>query len=131
MAKQQASSKTIYIIRWIAQVILAVVLIWAAAMKLFQPVEKLAAMWPWTGQVPVALVKFTGLVDLAGALGLVLPSLLRTQSKLTYIAAMGIILLMIIAGVFHIVRGEASQTGVNIFIAIVAAFIVYSYTRKI
>ena len=94
-------------------------------MKLFQPTEKLAAMWPWAGQVPVALVKFTGLVDLLGAIGLIVPSLLRIKPKLTPMAAIGIIVLMISASIFHVSRGEASQTGVNIVFAGVAAFIAW------
>jgi uncharacterized membrane protein YphA (DoxX/SURF4 family) len=125
MANQQKPSKAMNISLWAAQILLAVILIWAAAMKLFQPIEKLSAMWPWTEQVPVALLKFTGIVDLLGALGLVLPMLLHIKPKLTPIAAIGIVVLMIVASIFHISRGEASSIGVNIAFAVIAAFIAW------
>ncbi|HXD91934.1 MAG TPA: DoxX family protein [Bacteroidia bacterium] len=123
-------SKAIHITLWVAQAVLASSLIWASMMKLFQPIEKLSAMWPWTGQVPMIVVKFTGIVDLLGALGLILPSLIRFKPKLTPIAAIGIIVLMICASIFHIVRGEASVIGVNIIFAIIAAFIAWGRFKK-
>lgn len=130
MSSQQKPSKAIHIILWVAQVILAATFIWAAAMKLVQPPDKLAAMWPWTGQIPGTLVKLTGLIDLAGATGLILPSLLRIKPKLTPIAAIGIILLMISASIFHIARGEAAQIGTNIVFAGMAAFIAWGRFTK-
>lgn len=131
MVNQQKPSKGIHIALWVAQVLLAVSLVWASYMKLFQPVEKLSAMWPWTGQVPVAVVKLTGMVDLLAALGLILPLLFRIQPKLTPIAAVGIIVLMLCAGIFHIMRGEASLIGVNIFFAVLAAFIAWGRFKNV
>ncbi|GAB4002033.1 DoxX family protein [Spirosoma daeguense] len=130
MENQQTSSKAVHIALWVAQVVLAVSLIWAAWMKLVQPVDQLANMWPWAGQVPVALVKFAGIVDLLGALGLVLPAPLRIQPKLTPITAICVIILMVCASVFHILRGEALVIGVNIVFALMAAFIAWGRFRK-
>ena len=64
MKNQQRPSKGIHIALWICQSLLALSLLWAGIMKIFQPVDKLAGMWPWAGQVPVALVKLTGVVDI-------------------------------------------------------------------
>jgi uncharacterized membrane protein YphA (DoxX/SURF4 family) len=125
MAQQQKISKALNISLWVAQILLAASLIWAASLKLFQPTDKLAQMWPWVAQVPNALVKFTGLIDLLGGLGLILPGLLRIQPKLTYIAALCIVALMVVAGIFHISRGEASQIGANIAFAALALFIAW------
>lgn len=130
MANHKKSSKAIHIALWVAQVVLAASLVWAGMMKLLQPVEKLSAMWPWTGEVPLAFVKFTGIIDLTGAMGLILPTLFRIQPKLTPIAAVGIIVLMICASVFHIMRGEVSGIGVNVVFAIVAAFIAWGRFRR-
>jgi hypothetical protein len=129
MTTQQHPSKALHIALWIAQVLLAATLVWAAAMKLFQPVDKLAAMWPWTGQVSITLVKLTGIADLLGGLGLVLPALLKMRPPLTPIAAVAIVLLMISAGIFHIARGEAALIGVNIFVAFLALFIAWGRSR--
>lgn len=130
MTDQHKPSKLLNIILWVTQVLLAATLIWAAAMKLFQPIEKLSAMWPWAGQAPVALVKCTGVIDLLGALGLLLPALLRIRPKLTPIAAVAIIILMICASIFHIARSEASVIGVNIIFALMAAFIAWGRWSK-
>lgn len=130
MTNQQKSSKALHIALWVVQVVLAAGLIAGGFMKLFQPIETLAAMWPWAGEVPVALVKGTGIIDLLGALGIILPSLLRIQPKLTPIAAIGIVALMITASIFHIARGEASQIGFNVFFAGLAAFVAWGRLRK-
>lgn len=130
MSSQQKPAKAIHSILWVTQVILAATFIWAAAMKLFQPVEKLAAMWPWTDQIPGTLVKLTGVADLIGAIGLILPSLLRIRPRLTPIAAIGIILLMISASIFHMARGEITQIGPNIVFAGMAAFVAWGRFTK-
>ncbi|HEY5826452.1 MAG TPA: DoxX family protein [Cyclobacteriaceae bacterium] len=123
-------SKTLHIILWIVQLLLASSMIWASSVKLFQPVSQVAVMWPWAGEVSEAFLKFTGVVDLIGALGLILPSLLRIQPKLTPIAALAIILLMICASIFHISRGEGANIAPNILFAIMAAFIAWGRFRK-
>ncbi len=125
MNNRQNVSKALHISLWAAQIVLAASLAWSGSLKLFQPVWKLSAMWPWAGEVPVALVKFTGIIDFLGAFGLILPALLRVKPRLTPTAATGVIALMLCAGIFHIVRGEASQIGVNIVFAAIAAFIAW------
>ncbi|TDE15569.1 DoxX family protein [Dyadobacter psychrotolerans] len=117
-----SSSKSINTLLWAAQWLLAITLTWSALTKLLTPVNELAQMWPWVGQTPVVLVQFTGFSDMLGALGLLLPSLLRIKPILTPIAAVSIIVLMLCAALFHIVRGETSQIGVNIVFALIAAF---------
>ena len=116
---------------WLAQTLLAASLIWSSFMKLSQPVEKLSSMWPWTAEVSPLLITFTAVVDLFAAVGLTLPSLLRIQPRLTPIAAMGLILLMICASVFHISRGEAAKIGPNIIFALIAVFITWGRFRKV
>jgi hypothetical protein len=129
MINKQRTSAPINVILWIAQVLLAASFVWAAAMKLFQPSDKLAEMWPWTADNP-ELVKLTGVLDLLAGIGLVLPGLLRIQPKLTIYAAYGSILLMIAASIFHIVRGEGSQIGVNLFFLVLAIFIAWGRQKK-
>ena len=114
---------------WAAQLILAAGLIWAACMKLSQPAEALAQMWPWTAAHP-ALVKVTGMLDLLAGLGLVLPILLRIRPRLTVYAAYGVVALMIAASIFHISRGETSSIGINIFFAALAVFVAWGRGRN-
>ncbi|MBD2756651.1 DoxX family protein [Spirosoma validum] len=131
MANQQKSFTVMHVILWVVQIILAASLVWAAWMKLAQPIDNLSTMWPWTGQIPATLVRLTGIVDLAGAVGLILPSLLRIQPTLTPIAAVALIVLMLCASIFHIVRGEASVIGVNVVFALLAAFVAWGRFTKV
>ncbi len=130
MKNEQKKSKIINIALWIAQVLLATSLIWASTMKLFQPADKLAEMWPWTSD-NTRLVKLTGIFDLLAGIGLIFPALLRLKPKLTIYAAYGVLVLMASATVFHISRGEASQIGANIFFAALAVFIAWGRQKKV
>lgn len=130
MTNQQQTSKALHIMLLLAQIILALSFIWGASMKLFQSIEKLSLMWPWTSQVPLELVKFTGVVDLLGGIGILFPFVFRMQLKWTTITAAAIIVLMFCASIFHICRGEASQIGINVFFAILAVFIFWGRSYK-
>jgi len=75
------------------------------------------------------VVKLAGVVDLLGAIGLILPAMLRIGAKLIPIAGIGIILLMLCAMAFHIERNEVSVIGVNLFVIVVAAFVVWGRVK--
>lgn len=109
------------ILLWVAQGLLAIILLWVGSMKLFKP-EGLS--FPWIKENP-ELVIITGIVDLLGGLGIVLPVALRIRSGFTVWAAYGIIALMIVAMIFHISRGEAQNIGVNIFFLLLAVFVAW------
>ncbi|MBT33446.1 MAG: hypothetical protein CMO01_27605 [Thalassobius sp.] len=130
MTQFNKKSKVLNMLLWITQLLLASSLIWSVFTKLFTPIEELSAMWSWVAEVPISFVKFTGLVDLLGALGLTLPILLKVKPILTPLAAWGIILLMICAATFHILRGEVSEIGINIVFAILASFVVWGRMKK-
>ena len=119
MTREQKTSKTMNVILWIIQGLLAVTFFGAGLMKIFKPEE---LPFPWV-KGNTNLVLLTGIVDLLGGLGITLPALFRIQPKLTIFAAYGIIVLMIVASVFHISRGEAKDIGFNIFMALLAVFV--------
>ncbi len=122
----QKKSKVMNIILWILQSLVAITFIWAGVMKLFQSSD---LPWPWVKENP-ELVIISGVFDLMAGIGLILPSLLRIQPKMTIYAAYGIILLMISASIFHIMRGEGNQIGFNIFILVSAGFILRGRLKK-
>ena len=72
---------------WIAQGLLFTVFAVTGFLKLTQPVEQLAPMMSWISGVPVALVRCIGAVEVAGALGVLLPALTRVRTELTPLAA--------------------------------------------
>lgn len=124
--REQKTSKTLNVVLWTTQILLAVTFIWAGSMKIFNPDE---LPWPWVKENP-NLVTITGVFDLLAGLGLVLPAMLRIQPRLTVYAAYGTVLLMIAASIFHISRGEGSQIGFNIFVLVCAIFIAWGRQTK-
>ena len=115
---------------WILQILLGGMFIMTGAMKTFTPIEQLAASLPWAADVPATLVKFIGLAELLGGLGLILPSLLKIKTKLTPIAAIGIVLIMVFASIFHISRGETGVIGMNLILAALAGVVAWLRLKK-
>jgi DoxX-like family len=72
---------------WIAQSLLAAIMIAAGTPKLFLPRPRLVAKFPWTQDAPQPLVRLLGLAELAGAAGLIVPRALGIAPFLTPIAA--------------------------------------------
>ena len=123
--------KGLNIALWVVQVLLAVMFGMAGVMKTTKPIADLVAMnLKWAGGVPEALVRFIGASELAGALGLLLPSLTRIMPWLTPLAALGLVVIMALAAPFHISRGEANVIGVNFVLGGLAAFVAWGRFRK-
>jgi hypothetical protein len=125
MRTKQKVSKTVNIILWSAQGILAVTMIWAGFMKIFIP-EGLPFVWV---KDHGNLVLLTGVIDLLAGIGILLPTVLRVTPKLTVLTAYGIVILMTAASFFHISRGEANDIGFNIFMLILAAIVAWGRQR--
>ena len=80
----------------------------------------------WFSAVPQSLFVFIGACEFLGGIGLILPAMTGIKPKLTPFAAIGLTLIMILAAIFHIVRGESSFfVPVNLVLGGVSAFIAY------
>lgn len=110
---------------WFVQALLALAFLAAGFMKLTTPIDQLAQNMVWVSDVPVWLVKFIGLAEMAGALGIILPALTRVQPQLTSLAGVGLGLVMLFAIIFHISRGEIGFIVPNIVLLALAAFVAY------
>lgn len=86
-------------------------------------------MWPWAGDYPV-LLRLTGVIDLCGGIGLVVPALTRIRTGLTALAALGCALLMVCAIVFHLSRGEAANTPFNVVMLALSLFVFWGRQVK-
>ncbi len=115
---------------WIAQLVLAFFLLFGAYMKLAAPADELAKMMVWATQHP-NLKTFTGIVDLLGGLGIVLPALTRIQPRLTVLAAVGIVVLQVLAFGFHASRGEWPATPFNVILLALAVFVFWGRSRAV
>ena len=116
---------------WVAQGLIAFLMLSGGVMKLIVPIPELSKMFPWTGDLPEMAVRAIGLIDFAGGVGMILPSLLRIKPNLTPLAAIGIILLMVSAIIMHISRGEASVIGFNFVVIALAGFVYWGRTKKV
>ncbi|WP_130798385.1 DoxX family protein [Streptomyces otsuchiensis] len=110
---------------WVAQAALAVLLVGGGIFKLVTPVQELADSFAWAAEVPAALLCTSAVLDLLGGLGILLPSLTRIAPRVTVLAALGCAALMASAAVFHLSRGEAADTPMNIALAAVALFVAW------
>ena len=115
--------KGLHIGLWIAQVLLAVCFGMAGMMKLTTPYEQLVSGQAWARSIPEALMKFIGLAEVLGALGVILPSATRVKPALTPIAAVGFVVIMVLAGGVHLWHGESPVP--NIVLGALAAFVAW------
>lgn len=123
-----AKGRILPVALWGTQGLLATFFVYAGVSKLFTPADQLAAMIPWTGEYG-ALVTIAGLADLAGGLGILLPSLTRIQPRLTVLAALGLIVLQVFAAVFHLSRGELAALPVNAILIALSVFVLWGRAK--
>ena len=111
---------------WIAQIGLAGLFGFAGVIKTIRPIPDLAKMLVWPGDVPAWLVRFIGVAEFAGALGIVLPQLAGILPWLTPLAALGFVAVQVIAIGFHAVRGELKMAlPINLLLLALSAFVVW------
>jgi len=122
--------RTLTIALWAAQLLLAFMFGFAGVLKSTSPIPQLAQMIPWAGDVPVGLVRFIGISELSGAIGLVLPAATRILPWLTPLAGTGLTVVMLLASAFHISRGELQNVPINVILGSIAAFIAWGRTKK-
>ncbi|SFO55131.1 DoxX-like family protein [Bradyrhizobium sp. Ghvi] len=115
---------------WAAQTLLAIAFIGAGLIKLTTPIPQLAAMMPWAGQYSETFVRSIGLIDLAGGIGIILPTLTRILPRLTVLAALGCSVLQVFALVFHLSRGEAEVTPLNVVLLALSLFVLWGRNSK-
>jgi putative oxidoreductase len=110
---------------WVAQGALALAFLAAGVMKLAMPLAALHDSLSWTADVSGALVRLIGLAELLGALGLVLPSVMRMRPRLAPLAAAALALVMVLATIFHVARGEFLMLPATLVLAAGLAFIAW------
>src|SRR5437762_3699724 len=110
---------------WIVQGLLAAVFLFTGGMKLVLPLEKM------TGPVPLPglFIRFLGVAEILGAIGLILPGLLRIRPGLTPLAASGLVIIMIGATVITLVGGDVAPALIPLVVGLLAAFVAYRRWR--
>ena len=111
------------IVLWVAQALLAVAFLSAAALKLFA-FNMMAAKSPGTAELH-SLFIFIALCEIAGAVGLIAPLLTGIMPILTAWAALGLATIAVLAGCFHISRGEMGELPACFILFALAAFVAW------
>ena len=88
-------------ILWIFQGLLAAMFTMAGITKSTQPKEKLEKQFPWVKDFSLNTVRFIGLSELLGAIGLIVPWLTGILPVLTPVAALGLCLIMVLAALLR------------------------------
>jgi len=113
------------IVLWIVQILLALAFLMAGTLKATQPIDRLSARMTWVKAMkPQQIVRLIGILEILGAIGLVLPAVTGILPWLTPVAAIGLVLTMIGAMMLHARRGEAAHIAPNVILLLLAAFIV-------
>ena len=110
---------------WIVQGLLALLFLFAGGMKLVLPLEKL------TGPVPLPglFVRFLGVAEVLGGIGLILPGLFRIRPGLTPLAAAGLAIIMIGATVITLVGGDVAPALIPLGVGLLSVFVAYGRWR--
>src|SRR5437868_6172933 len=112
---------------WIVQALLAALFLFAGGMKLVMPLDKLAG----PVAVPDPLLRFIGVAEVLGALGLILPGVLRIRPELTPLAAVGLVIIMIGATVITLMGVAMAPALIPLMVGLLAAFVAYGRWRVV
>ena len=110
------------VLLWIIQILLGALFLFAGGMKLILPLDKMTGPIP----VPGLFLRFIGVCETLGGLGLILPGLFRIRTGLTPLAAAGLVIIMAGATVLNLRGGDLMSTTLTIVVALLAAFVAYA-----
>jgi bacteriorhodopsin len=111
---------------WVLQVLLALVFLAHGVLLLNPPADIAAQM---VASLPRWFWLFLGVAEILAAVGLTLPGATRILPGLVTWAAVGIMIVMVSATVYHVSRGEISSAAVTIALLAMATFVAYMRHR--
>lgn len=110
-------------ILWIVQGLLAFMFLFAGGAKLVMSAEAMAAPGPIV--LPVPFLRFIGVCEVLGAIGLILPGLLRIRPGLTPLAAAGLVIIMTGATVVNVLSGMMGPALLTLTLGVLAGSVAY------
>ena len=123
-------SKALHVGLWVVQGLLGAMFLVVGAMKATQPIAALANALGWPATIPAALVRFIGAAELLGGLGLILPAATGVKPVLTPLAGAGLAMVMLLAMIFHISRGELGAVAMPLALGGLAAFVAWGRSAR-
>jgi uncharacterized membrane protein YphA (DoxX/SURF4 family) len=106
---------------WTAQVLLAALFIFAGVTKLVLPPEAMAG----PVALPTLFLRFIGVMEILGAVGLLLPGLVRIRRDLTPIACIGLSIIMIGATVVTLMGGQLAPAFIPFAVGVIVVLVMY------
>jgi DoxX-like family len=112
---------------WIIQGLLALLFLFAGGVKLVMPAADLTKQAP---MLSAAFLRFVGVCEVVGAIGLILPGLLHTRLGLTPLAAAGLVIIMIGAIVVTLMIGGGATALFPFVVGLLLVFVVYGRRQR-
>ncbi|MHB8133194.1 MAG: DoxX family protein [Anaerolineaceae bacterium] len=113
------------ILLWVLQIFLGVYFLFTGIVHFVLP-PGLPAPMAWMYELSPGLHVFSGIAEILAGLGLILPGLTKIQTRLTSLAALGLVFVMIGAAVWHLSRNELANILMNVFLAVLSGFVAYA-----
>ena len=110
---------------WVAQGLLAVLFLFAGVSKLVLPIEAMAGPVTFPGW----FLRFIGIAETLGAVGLILPWLFKIRPELTPLAACGLVIIMLGATVVTLIGGMGAAAVMPFVVGAIAAWVAYGRAR--
>jgi hypothetical protein len=110
---------------WVVQLLLALLFLFAGGTKLVMAAAELTAQTP----LPAAFLRFIGVMEILGGLGLILPGMLHIRTALTPLAAAGLSIIMIGAVVVTIQTMGLAMAALPFVAGVLALFVAYGRWR--
>lgn len=106
---------------WIVGGVLAVFYLYSGGIKIVRSPDQLRPMMGWIDTVPLRFVRTIGVLEVLGAVAIIVPPLIDVGVVLAVIAAVCLALLQIGAMTLHLRRGEVKLIGLNVALLVLAA----------
>ncbi|MCS7221272.1 MAG: DoxX family protein [Anaerolineae bacterium] len=116
------------ILLWLLQILLGVYFFFTGIVHFIVP-PGLPAPMAWMYELSPGLHYLSGTAEILAGLGLILPGLTRIQTRLTPLAAFGLVLVMLGAAIWHLLRNEFSNIAMNLILAGLSGFVAYGRWR--
>ena len=119
MIPHPTTSKPTRIALWTMQALLAALFLFTGGMKLVMPIAALTREVP----MPGLFLRFIGVLEVVGGLGLVLPGLLHLRPALTPLAALGLVIIMSGALGVSLTTGHADTAAIPVVVGVMLAIV--------